>query len=172
MKEVLRLLRRILEKIHSNKTVHRWDITPPTPPTPPAGGPTTLLLASTTDKNFCHGHVRFDNLRRQQKRRESGSNGKAATETARAAATKASQQQAPRQLRLGKFIASIWPGGRSRGPGCTVTLQTGKSFLLQHKKTPAGCADVAPTMRWRAAETLFFFAFLRLEDLRRSSEAG
>ena len=77
--------------------MHRWDITPPTPPTPPAGGPTTSPLASTTDKNFCHGHVRFDNLRRQKKRRESGSNGKAATETARAAATKASQQQAPRQ---------------------------------------------------------------------------
>ena len=52
--------------------MHRWDITPPTPPIPPAGGPTTSPLAPTTDKNFCHGHVRFDKLRPEQKRRESG----------------------------------------------------------------------------------------------------
>ena len=101
--------------------MHRWDITPPTPPTPPAGGPTTSPLASTTDKNFCHGHVRFDKLRREQKRRESGSNGEAAIETATAPATKASQQEAPRQLCLGTFSASILPGGRSSGHGCTGT---------------------------------------------------
>ena len=83
--------------------------------------PPTAPLASSTDKNFCHGHVRFDNLQREQKRRESGSNGKAAIETATAAAIKASQQQAPRQLCLGTYIAPILPGGRSRGHGCTGT---------------------------------------------------
>ena len=39
-------------------------------------------------------------------------------------------------------------------------------------ETSAGLAYAAPAMRWRAAETFNFCAFLRLEDLRRSSEAG
>ena len=39
-------------------------------------------------------------------------------------------------------------------------------------ETSAGLAYAAPAMRWRAAETFDFCAFLRLEDLRRSSEAG
>ena len=115
------LLRRILEKTNENSTVYRWDITPPTPPTPPAGGPTTAPVASPTDKNFCHGHVRFDNLGLEQQRRESGSNGKAAIETASAPATAASHQQAPRQLCLGTSSALFLPGGRSRGHGCTGT---------------------------------------------------
>ena len=47
------------------------------------------------------------------------------------------------------------------------SLQTGKSFLLQHKKhqkTTARFTDVAGAMRWRVSETIYFFAFLRLED--------
>ena len=39
-------------------------------------------------------------------------------------------------------------------------------------RSSAAHAYVDLAMRWRAAETLFFFAFLRLEDLGRSSEAG
>ena len=39
-------------------------------------------------------------------------------------------------------------------------------------RNSAAHAYVDPAMRWRAAETMNFFAFLRLEDPGRSSEAG
>ena len=55
------------------------------------------------------------------------------------------------------------------------SLQTGKSFLLQHKKdqkTTARFADVAGAMRWRVSETIYFFRVFAFRGPGRSSEAG
>ena len=45
-------------------------------------------------------------------------------------------------------------------------------FFVLFLRSSAAHAYVDPAMRWRAAETMNFFAFLRLEDPGRPSEAG